>query len=80
MDEPPSGRVRDGEDVNFGVVDIADRPYETLVEAVRSTTPLLNGLHERSASEGYADVWRKEASRDATVVGADQEELPGAGK
>ena len=80
MDEPPSGRVRDGEDVNFGVVDIADRPYETLVEAVRSTTPLLNGLHERSASEGYADVWRKEASRDATVVGTDQEELLEVGK
>jgi agarase len=67
MDEPPSGRLRDGEDVNFGVVDVTDRPYETLVEAVRSTTPRLNGLHARGTSDGYADVWRKAPSRDAVV-------------
>ena len=33
-DEPPSGRG-DGEDVNFGVVDVDDRPYELLSDAVR---------------------------------------------
>jgi len=42
MDEPPSGRSSDGEDVNFGIVDIDDRPYEALVSAIGSTTPLLN--------------------------------------
>ena len=59
MDEPPSGRVRDGEDVNFGVVDVTDREYELLVDAVRETTPKLNGFHGRSASDSYADVWRE---------------------
>ena len=59
MDEPPSGRLRDGEDVNFGVVCVNDAPYETLVDAVRSTTPLLNGLHGRSASDTLAGVWRE---------------------
>ena len=73
MDEPPSGRVRDGEDVNFGIVDVADRPYEGLVEAVRSTTPLLNGLHGESATGNDADVWRRgreaiaETGREAVV-------------
>lgn len=55
-DEPPSGRRRDGEDVSFGVVDIDDRTYEPLVEAVRETTPLLNDLHARA--DAGADVWR----------------------
>ena len=58
MDEPPSGRGHDGEDVNFGIVDIDDRPYESLVQAVRETTPLLNGLHGGSAAGPQDDVWR----------------------
>jgi hypothetical protein len=61
MDEPPSGRLRDGEDVNFGVVDLADEPYGLLVEAVRETTPRLNGMHRDSATESFADVWREMA-------------------
>jgi hypothetical protein len=59
MDEPPSGRSADGEDVNFGVVDIDDRPYESLVEAIRKTTPLLNGLHAQSDTDEQKDVWRE---------------------
>jgi hypothetical protein len=69
MDEPPSGRLRDGEDVNFGILDVADREYELLVEAVRETTPRLNGLHERSASGSFADVWRDAKEKVAGVVG-----------
>jgi hypothetical protein len=61
MDEPPSGRLRDGEDVNFGVVDIADEPYQLLVEAVRETAPRLNGMHQDSGTAGFADVWREMA-------------------
>jgi hypothetical protein len=68
MDEPPSGRVRDGEDVNFGVVDVADREYELLGNAVRETTPKLNGLHGGSAGESYADVWRESESAVAGVA------------
>lgn len=59
MDEPPSGRRIDGEDVNFGIVDIDDRPYEGLAQAIRETTPKLNGLHEASARElSSANLWR----------------------
>jgi hypothetical protein len=64
MDEPPSGRLRDGEDANFGVVDVADEPYDLLVDAVRATTPRLNGLHGRSTSDSYADVWREGTGAD----------------
>jgi hypothetical protein len=32
-DEPPHGRTLDGEDFNFGLVDIHDRPYEEVTEA-----------------------------------------------
>jgi hypothetical protein len=67
MDEPPSGRLRDGEDVNFGVVDVKDESYDLLVDAVRSTTPRLNDLHGRSTSDGYADVWRESADKLADV-------------
>jgi hypothetical protein len=59
MDEPPSGRSSDGEDVNFGVVDIDDRPYEMLVSSIRETTPLLNPLHTKSASDDGHDIWRE---------------------
>jgi hypothetical protein len=58
-DEPPSGRANDGEDANFGIVDIDDQPYEPLVDAVRHTTPLLNGLHERSPKDAGQDIWRE---------------------
>jgi len=57
-DEPSSGRDVDGEDVNFGVVDIDDHVYEPLAAAVRDTTPLLNDLHARSTSPIDADAWR----------------------
>ncbi len=68
MDEPPSGRSRDGEDVNFGVVDIDDVPYEPLAAAVRATTPLLNDLHAKSpaaaaAGTARADLWRETYER-----------------
>jgi len=58
MDEPPAGRAQDGEDANLGVVDLHDKPYEPLVEAVRETTPLLDGLHAKSSKASYQLVWR----------------------
>jgi len=75
MDEPPSGRLRDGEDVNFGVVDVSDRPYETLVDAVCSTTPRLNAMHQKATSEAYADVWRKAGPSREAVVNTGASEL-----
>jgi agarase len=58
-DEPPTGRSSDGEDVNFGIVDVHDRPYNQLIASVRETTPLLNPLHERSAADSESDIWRE---------------------
>ena len=71
MDEPPSGRIRDGEDVNFGIVDVADDEYQLLVDAVRETTPRLNPLHSRSTADSYAEVWRESAEKIADVGAAE---------
>ncbi|UCF43024.1 MAG: hypothetical protein JSV99_10650 [Planctomycetota bacterium] len=59
-DEPPCGRG-DGEDVDFGIVDVYDRPYEHMVEAIRQTTPLLNDLHANSFKDTRGDIWQKPA-------------------
>ena len=45
-DHPQGGR-EDGEDYNFGLVDINDRPYERLVEAFSRVNPDLPALHEQ---------------------------------
>lgn len=58
MDEPPAGRARDGEDANLGVVDLHDQPYQPLVEAIRETAPLLDGIHARSSAGANQMVWR----------------------
>ncbi|HQY87883.1 MAG TPA: hypothetical protein PK402_04440, partial [Tepidisphaeraceae bacterium] len=58
-DEPPSGRTSDGEDVNFGVVDIDDRAYPLLVESIQKTTPTLNLLHAASPDDHASDVFRE---------------------
>ena len=79
MDEPPSGRLRDGEDVNFGVVCVGDEPYETLVDAVRATTPRLNGLHARSATDTLAGVWREPTGK-ATLADVGAGELVDVGQ
>src|SRR4029078_11946138 len=36
-DEPPSGRSSDGEDVNFGMVDVDHNPYVLMADAARAT-------------------------------------------
>jgi len=55
-DESPKGRG-DGEDVNFGLVDINDRPYEDLVRAIRRTNRMVDRIHARSGK------WKFAASR-----------------
>jgi len=73
MDEPPSGRLIDGEDANMGIVDVHDHPYEALIEAVRRTTPLLNPLHGGSAAAQNQTVWRDAPANSpdpAAVAGA----------
>jgi hypothetical protein len=48
-DESPGGRSFDGEDSDYGVVDIDGRPYEELVAAMRETNAAAPALHARSA-------------------------------
>jgi hypothetical protein len=58
-DEPPNGRSSDGEDVNFGMVDVDDNPYELLAASVRDTAPMLDSDHADSATTSDEDVWRQ---------------------
>jgi len=44
-DHPQGGRP-DGEDHNFGLVDIDDRPYEEVVEAFSHVNPRLTEIHQ----------------------------------
>jgi hypothetical protein len=46
-DHPTGGRT-DGEDYNFGLVDIDDRPYEELVEAFSRVNPRLAEIHQQT--------------------------------
>lgn len=48
-DEPFGGRT-DGEDYNFGLVDIHDRPYEELTEGFRRLNPRLVEIHQEAKS------------------------------
>lgn len=57
-DEPPSGRSADGEDANFGIVDVDDREYPLLVSAIQQTARSLNTLHRDSHSDSGKDLWR----------------------
>lgn len=61
-DEPPAGRDGDGEDVNFGIIDITDHPYDALTNAIRQTAPQLNPLHSQSYTDAGADIWRENFS------------------
>src|SRR5262245_11475487 len=46
-DHPPGGRG-DGEDYNFGLVDVDDRPYEALVAAFSRANPSLTAIHHEA--------------------------------
>jgi hypothetical protein len=44
VDQPTTGR-NDGENYNIGLVDVTDRPYKELVEAMKSTHRRLQAVH-----------------------------------
>jgi hypothetical protein len=44
-DEPPMGRTPDGENHNFGIVDINDREYEEMTTTIKKESPQVNILH-----------------------------------
>ncbi|HMB94651.1 MAG TPA: hypothetical protein VKK61_01295 [Tepidisphaeraceae bacterium] len=57
-DEPPNGRSSDGEDVNFGIVDVDDNAYDLLADAIQKTAPTLDVSHADSITDSQTDVWR----------------------
>jgi agarase len=50
VDEPKEGRF-DGEDSNYGLVDIQDRPYQEFVEAVRKANAAAREAHQKAVSQ-----------------------------
>ena len=54
-DHPKGGRG-DGEDYNFGLVDINDQPYEEVTETFRRLNPRLAKLHEEGSPARAADA------------------------
>ena len=48
VDQPCTGRM-DGENYNIGLVDVTDRPYADLVEAMRTTHRRLQAVHSGTA-------------------------------
>ena len=48
-DEPNTGRF-DGENYNIGLVDVTDRPYAEMVEAMQATHRRLHAIHSRKQS------------------------------
>ena len=44
VDQPVTGRM-DGENYNIGLVDVTDRPYTPLIEAMKTTHRRLYGVH-----------------------------------
>jgi hypothetical protein len=50
VDEPKEGRF-DGENSNYGLVDIQDRPYQEFVEAVRKANAAAREAHQKAVSQ-----------------------------
>jgi hypothetical protein len=53
-DEPPGGRPADGEDYNFGLVDIENRTYKGLTEVFADVHSRANDLHAASVKSAAA--------------------------
>ncbi|MBU0677370.1 MAG: hypothetical protein KJ626_04570 [Verrucomicrobia bacterium] len=51
-DQPPKGRGMDGEDSNYGLVDIADKPYEILLDSLSEINSRSSEIHA-----GSTEVW-----------------------
>jgi hypothetical protein len=56
FDESPGGRSFDGEDSNYGLVDIQGRPYEELAAAMRDVNAAAPGIHALSGSAVLGDA------------------------
>jgi hypothetical protein len=68
FDHPPGGRD-DGEDYNFGLVDVDDRPYEDLIERMAAAHREVPMLHAAAGRESRHRVHRGELPHARIVVG-----------
>lgn len=62
MDEPPLGRP-DGENYNFGIVDIFDQPYQELIDKIITTSNKVNKIHEKSDLKQLNKIWIDDPQR-----------------
>jgi hypothetical protein len=46
-DQDVTGRSYDGENYNCGLVDVTDRPYKHMVNAIKETAKRLYGVHSQ---------------------------------
>lgn len=53
-DEPPGGRSGDGEDYNFGLIDIENRPYEEVAAVMTDLNGRAAAIHALAGSDGAA--------------------------
>jgi len=70
------GGRNDGENYNFGIVDVTDRPYKYMAEAMMETNKRLYGIHSGDIQpveqapkrvrghRGLPDLWNKEGTKD----------------
>ncbi len=65
-DHPPGGRPADGEDYDFGLVDVANRPYAGLPRAFAAVNRALGAVHRRAGPRGAGAA----ASAAAAHLGA----------
>jgi hypothetical protein len=69
-DHPTGGRT-DGEDYNFGLVDIDDRPYEGLVDAFSRVNPSLAEIHQQARGSPPAGLEAKPVIPEASIDARD---------
>ncbi|MHC5214868.1 MAG: beta-galactosidase [Planctomycetota bacterium] len=55
-DQSPQGRTKDGEDSNYGVVDIKHRPYSELLAAMGRTNKAAAKIHAESKIQPFTEL------------------------
>jgi hypothetical protein len=58
-DQPPAGRSLDGEDSNYGLVDIMDKPYEEVVTALQEVSRDLDNPRTGNLYSFDEEEWRE---------------------
>ncbi|MFA5148146.1 MAG: discoidin domain-containing protein [Candidatus Omnitrophota bacterium] len=75
FDQSPQGRSFDGENSNYGIVDIKDNEYELLTAGMKKLNPKADTIHRKSTlgypeaavkTGGYAKVNNKDVKRESS--------------